>query len=170
MSEEKYYNFQDILRFLGIEREFESKEKRYPFNMGKEKVEFSWGQILIPKYGIREMVKNKIYDIPENPLFEIKMMYQMPFRVEGKSGSGIINKNISLTFRYGKEYKYGNINKSIYEVCFFVLENGIKTNDFYIITEDVIHEFMSYFVINNQWGLGAMKVCSTVSEKLKVKS
>lgn len=166
MKDEKYYDFQDILRFLGIKHEFEKKGKTYPFNRGKEKVEFSWGQILIPKYGIREMVKNKVSDISEKPISKILMMYQIPFKVEEENGSGIINKNISLTFRYDKEFKYGDVNKSIYEVCFFILERGIRTNDFYIITDDSIHEFMSWFVINNQCGLGAMNVCSTVSGKL----
>lgn len=121
------------------------------------------GQVIIPKYGIREMVQNKISDINEKPLSEIKMIYSIPFSINGES-FGSIYKNISLTFRYDKEYKYGDINKSIYEVCFWILDRAITTNDFYIISEDIVQEFMSYCVCCNQWGLGSLVVGSAPTE------
>ena len=96
------------------------------------------------------MVQNKVSDIKEKPISEIKMMYQIPFECEGKAG--LINKNISLSFRYDKEYKYGEITKSIYECCFWILEHAVRTNDFYIIKEDMVQEFFSRCVIDNQWG------------------
>lgn len=164
MEEKKYYGFQEILKFLSFEYEFDKPNRYYPFNRGKENVVFSWGQIIIPKDGILKMVQNKISDIKERPLSEIKMMYQIPF-IEYKK-CGVINQNISLGFRYDKTYKYGDINKSIYEVCFWILEHAIRTNDFYIITDDMIQEFMSYYVIDNQWGLGSKTVCSPWNEKM----
>src|SRR5574344_1530196 len=136
MDEKKYYGFQDILKFLSFEYEFDKPNRYYPFNRGRENVMFSWGQVLIPKDGIMEMVQNKISGIKEYPLTAIKMMYQVPFIENNKCG--VINQNISLGFRYDKTYKYGDINKSIYEVCFWILEHAIRTNDFYIITDDMI--------------------------------
>lgn len=167
-KEEKYYNFQEILKFLGFDYEFDTKNKIYPFNRGKENVHLSWGQIIISRHGIWEMVNNKISDIKEEPISEIKMIYNIPFyeNTDGKVGCGVISKNIRLTFRYDKEYKYGNISKSIYEVCFWILEHSKRTNDFYIITDDMIQIFMSYYVINNQWGLGSLEVCSPCVEKM----
>lgn len=114
------------------------------------------------------MVKNKISDINESRISEINMIYNIPF-YENKNGGincGVISKNISLTFKYDKQYKYGNINKSIYEVCFWILEHAKRTNDFYIITDDMIQEFMSYYVFNNQYGLGSLEVCSPCVEKM----
>ena len=40
-------------------------------------------------------------------------------------------------------------------------------NDFYILYSDYLFEFMSYFVINNQWGLGAEYVETSPVEDLK---
>ena len=102
-KEIRYYSFKEILEFLGFKRRFEDKNKKYPFNRGKENVAFSWGQVLIPKYGIREMVENKISNIDDAPLEEIKMMYQIPFSTD--NGIGVINKNISLSFRYDKQMR-----------------------------------------------------------------
>lgn len=166
--EEKYYNFQEILKILGFDYEFNKQNKTYPFNRGKENVYFSWGQIIIPKYGIWEMVNNKISDIKKEPISEITMIYNIPFyeNADQKAECGIISKNIRLTFEYDKEYKYGNISKSIYEVCFWILEHSKRTNDFYIITDDMIQIFMSYYVINNQWGLGSLEICSPYMEKM----
>lgn len=163
MEEELFRSFNQIMRFIGFNYEFDKENKEYPFSMGRENVIFQWGQILIPKYGIREMVENKISDIDDIPIKKITMMCQIPFKTD--KGIGVINRNISLGFRYDKTYKYGEINKSIYEVCFFVLEHATETNDFFIITNDYFHEFMSYFVINNQWGLGATVICSAPEEK-----
>lgn len=44
MGKERYYNFQDILKFLGFDYEFDRAVKIYPFNRGKENVYFSWGR------------------------------------------------------------------------------------------------------------------------------
>lgn len=169
VMEEKHYSFQDILEFLGFDYEFNKEEDQYPFNRNREDIYFSWGEIIIPKYGIKDMVKNKISDIEEKPISEINMIYNIPFYEESatRKHCGVISKNISLTFRYDKEYKYGAITKSIYEVCFWILEHAIKTNDFYIITDDLVQDFMSKCVINNQWGLGRMVVCSTPIETLR---
>lgn len=163
MKELEYYNFQRILKWLGFDYKFEKDHNQYPFNRGKENVTFSWGQMLIPKHGIREMVQNKISDIKDKPLNSIKMMYQMPFLTD--NGAGVINRNISLNFRYDKEWKYGDITKSIYECCFWILEHSEETNDFYIIKNDLVLDFLNACVVHNQWGLGAMVVCSTPSEK-----
>lgn len=162
-KERKYYVLDDILDWLSFDYHFEEGHKReYPFSRGKENVVFSWGQILIPRDGIRETVLNKLSDKPgKNPISEIHMIYQIPFKVKQKDGSfgsaGIINQDISLSFRYDKTYKYGDITKSIYEVCFYILEHAIRTNHFYIIN-DGIFEFMSDCVINNQWGIGSMVI------------
>lgn len=167
MEEKKYYSLKDVLNWLNFDYQFELK-KPYPFNRKREDITFSWGQILIPKKGIRETVQNKISDIKECPLDEIVMMYQIPFKVEDKhrnTNIGVINQDISLTFRYDKEYKYGNINKSIYEVCFYILENAVETNDFFIITSDSLFTFLSYYVIDNQWGIGALNVSSPPTSK-----
>lgn len=169
MSEEpKYQSFQDILRFLSFDYKFDTKDG-YPFNRDPKNVVFAWGQILIPKYGIREMVQNKISDIKECPIKEIKMMYQIPFiennpKNPSDIGLGVVNQNISLGFRYDKEYKYGEITKSIYEVCWAILEHSVKTNDFYII-KDYVQEFFSYYIIPNQWGIGATISGSMCKEK-----
>lgn len=166
MEDKKYYDMEDIFNFLGFNREFERKEI-YPFNRKPENLLFSWGQILIPRQGIREMVQNKISDIKEQPLKEIKMMYQVSFvdNTFDEPKSGIINQDISLTFRYDKAYKYGDIHKSIYEVCFYIFENAKFTNDFYILTDDMLFTFFSYYIIDNQWGIGHISVGSPCCEK-----
>ena len=46
-KELKYYSFQDILKFLSFDHEFERKDRKYPFNKSREKVEFSWGQVIM---------------------------------------------------------------------------------------------------------------------------
>ena len=163
MEEFKYYNFKEILKFLGFDYEFEKEHPQYPFSRGRDNVVFSWGQVLIPKYGIMEMVQNKISEIGDRPITEIKMMYQIPFFTN--EGVGLINQDISLGFRYDKQFKYGNITKSIYECCFWILEYATRTNDFYVIKDDLVQEFFSYCVIDNQYGLGPMVVCSSCNEK-----
>lgn len=166
IKEKIYYNFKDILKWLGFYSAFEWK-KEYPFTKDPSNVSFSWGQILIPSYGIYDVVKHKIKDTTSQiPINELHMMYNVPFLInEGnKSSCGIVNNDISLTFKYDKQHKYGNITKSIYEVCFYILEHAIRSNDFYLIVDTNIMDFMSYFVINNQWVRGAMTICSTCSE------
>lgn len=162
MKKRKYYVLDDILDWLSFDYRFDKNDKEYPFSKGRENVLFSWGQILIPREGIRETVLNKLSDKPgKNPISEINMIYQIPFKVKNKDGSfgsaGIINQDISLSFRYDKTYKYGDITKSIYEVCFYILEVAKRTNNFYIINDGVF-EFMSECVINNQWGIGSMVI------------
>lgn len=173
MEEAKYYNLQGILRFLNFDYKFQH-EKQYPFNRDPENLEFSWGQILIPKNGIKEMVQNKISDIKEYPLKKLVMMYQIPFIDKSKNGTsyctGVINQDITLSFRYDKEYKYGDINKSIYECCFYILEHATETNDFFIMTDDILLDFFSNYIINNQWGIGRTTVSSPPQEKYKVES
>lgn len=97
------------------------------------------------------------------------MLYQIPFKVDDKDSSdiGVINKNISLTFHYDKEWKYGDINKNIYETCFYILEYSEESNDFFIITDKFIQDFFSYYIVDNQWGLGAMYVSSPCVAKFK---
>ncbi len=168
---ERCYTFQNILNFFGFDIEFNKKDKQYPFNRGKDNIYFSWGQIIIPKLGIFETVQNKISDINTDPIFEINMIYNIPFYEDNKEKniktySGIININISLTFRYDKQYEYGDINRSIYEVCFWILEHAKRTNDFYIITDNNIQHFMSYYVFNNQWTLGSLNISSTCVERM----
>lgn len=166
MAEKKYYVLSDIFNFLSYDNEFERK-KTYPFNRKPENLLFSWGQVLIPAQGIKQMIQNKISDIDETPLKEIKMMYQIAFidKTFGEANTGIINQDITLTFRYDKTYKYGDINKSIYEVCFFIYDNAKFTNDFYVLTDDMLFTFFSYFIIDNQWGIGRMVVGSPCCEK-----
>lgn len=163
-NELTYYSFQDILNFIGIDYQFREDNMEYPFNRGKENVTFGWGQILIPAYGIKAMVENKILDIKDKPIKEIKMMYQIPFVENGTNRSGIINQNIQLEWRYDKVWKYGDITSSIYEVCYWILMHSDKTNDFYIIKDDMIQEFFSYCIIPNQWGLGRMLTASNPCE------
>lgn len=164
VGEPKYYSFQDILNFLGFDYKFSSKSGyEYPFTRDPKNVIFSWGQILIPKFGIRKTVQNKISDIEEIPLNEITMMYQIPFVVVDNRNRktldrlqcGIVNQDISLGFRYDKQYKYGDITKSIYEVCYYITEHAVETNEFFIIPYDFINDFFSYYIIPNQWGIGA---------------
>lgn len=164
-KERNYYVLDDILDWLSFDWRFKENNKEYPFNRGKENVVFSWGQILIPRQGIRETVMNRLSDKPgKNPISDINMIYQIPFKVKQKDGTfgsaGIINQDISLSFRHDKEYKYGTITKSIYEVCFYIIEHAMVTNHFYIINEGVF-EFMSDCVINNQWGIGSMIINHT---------
>lgn len=160
-----YMSFQDILNFLGFSYKFNLRNGYgYPFNQDPKNVIFSYGQILIPKKGIRQMVQNKISDIAETPLKEITMMYQIPFVVvdnrEKKTfdryKSGVINQDITLEFRYDKQYKYGDITKSIYEVCYYITEHATETNEFFILQYEFINDFFSYYIIPNQWGIGSI--------------
>lgn len=163
----KYQSFQDILRFIGFDYFFsdDNKHRKYPFNRGADKVVFSWGQIIIPKYGIKEMVQNKISDIEEKPIEKIAMMYQIPFTEEDTNKAGVINQDISLQWRYDKTYKYGEISKSIYEVCYWITTHSIETNDFFLVYEDMVQECFSTCIVPNQWGLGAMEITAPCCEK-----
>ena len=167
----KYYSFQDILKWLNFDYEFKNHEKgNYPFNRDPKDVRFGWGQIIIPKEGIRQVVQNKVSDIEELPIQSIKMDYAIPFMVTKKNdfGLGVIHQDIKLSFRYDKEWKYGDITKSIYEVCFWILMNAKETNNFFIIEDDAVQGFMSECVINNQWGIGSMHANGCVTETLEL--
>lgn len=82
-----------------------------------------------------------------------------------KENLGVIAINVSLSFRYDKIYKYGDINKSIEEVCYAIIRNAKVTNDFYIIDDSYFGEFMSNFVMNNQWGIGRDLTISSFTRK-----
>lgn len=164
MEETKYYNFEKMIKWLNFAYFL---RKEFPFNRNDlENIKCNWGMLLIPSKGIEEVIQNKISDVKDdkNQLKELVMMYQIPFEYKGKVG--IINKNISLTFRYDKEYKYGDINKSIAECCYYIEKHAKKLNDFYILYPDYLFEFMSYFVINNQCGLGAEYIDNSPIENL----
>lgn len=155
----KYYNFQDILKILNIDHEFDIN-KKFPFNKGKENVHFHNDKIIIPDYGIYEMVKNKISDIKDYPISKINMIYDIPYYCNdnGNIKVGTITKDISLAF-YDKKFKYGNINnKSIFEVCLYITQNAIKTNNFFIIPSDIVPIFMSFYIFNNQYGVGITNI------------
>lgn len=167
MSELKYYCFEDIIKFLGLDFKFQWKPREYPFNKDPKDISCSWGQILIPEKGIRDTIINKLSDngsLERPSLTELNMVYQIPFMHEDRTG--IINQDISLTFRYDKTYKYGDITKGIAEVCFYILEYGTKTNGFYIITDDCIQSFFSNCIIPNQWGIGSTFVSSPCCENM----
>ena len=163
--------FQEVLDFLSFDYKFGSKNYDYPFNKNREDVTFAWGQLCIPKFGIREVVTNKISDINELPIEELKMLYQIPFVWQKQNDEphfGIVNENISLTFRYDKTYKYGDVTKSIYECCFFIVDRATETNDFYILEDEALMQFFREYIIPNQWGLGATHTTSGLREKYHV--
>ena len=108
--------------------------KEYPYNRNIEDIEFMYGYIVIPRYGIEKIVQNKISNIKEEVLDEITMLVQIPFINEGKIG--VIAVNVSLSFRYDKQFKYGDINKSIAECCYFIEKHSKVMNDFYILYSD----------------------------------
>lgn len=49
-------------------------------------------------------------------------------------------------------------------------DNAKMTNDFYILSDDNIFPFMSYYVIDNQWGIRRTTVSHTPKEKYQIKS
>lgn len=50
---------------------------------------------------------------------------------------------------------------------FWILDKAVETNDFYIIANDMLQEFMSYCVCCNQWGLGSLVIGSSPTEYLR---
>ena len=169
MEEKKYYNFEDIMEWLNFEYFLRDK---FPFKRGDyENIKAGWGMLIIPREGIEETVEialnniNKPFEKEQKyPLKEISMIYQIPFTYN--DSLGIINKNISLTFRYDKEYKYGDINKNIAECCYAIIKYGKRMNDFYIIEGEYLFNFMSDYIINNQWGLGCENLTTFVTKDL----
>ena len=171
--EYKYYNTAEILDFLGLALKFESDSyKDYPFEENLKDMIFGYGYITIPKEGIEKVVQNKISNKEYNNILdEIKMLVHIPFYCKRTENFGNIIVNLTIGFRYDKQYKYGDITKSLPEVCYAIEKWGKKTNDFYIIDEDYINEFMSNYVMDNQWGIGATRITSspqvTVNEKFE---
>lgn len=162
-KEYKYYNTVEILDFLGIKYDFENNEgKQYPFKDKPSNIIFNYGYITIPREGIEKIIQNKISNKDYNNILkEIKMLVHIPFYCKRTKNTGTIITNVTVGFRYDKEYKYGDVKKSLPEVCYAIENMGEKTNDFYIIDEENINYFMSNYVIDNQWGIGAMKVVTS---------
>ncbi len=173
MEDYKFYNTVEILDFLGIKYDFENNEgKQYPFKDKPSDIIFNYGYITIPRAGIEKIIQNKISDKDYyNILDEIKMLVHIPFYCKRTKNTGTIIVNVTVGFRYDKEYKYGDVNKSLPELCYAIEKYGRKTNDFYIINDDNINYFMSNYVIGTQWGIGAMEVVTSpqviVDDKFK---
>lgn len=159
---EEWKNTAKILDFLGIKYEFEREgDKDYPFWKGLENIQFFTPYITIPQKGIEQVVLNKLSDeenIEERKkeIKEIEMLVHIPYLIKNENQASNLIVNLSLGFRYDKEWKYGDINKNKAEVCYAIMKYAKKTNDFYIIDSENFNNFMSYYVMNNQWGIGAM--------------
>ena len=121
------------------------------------------GEIIIPKKGIRETVTNalSISKKTEILLDELKFLWIIPYKLDkvspitnGKiSTYGNIYQNISLTFRYDKIWKWGEITNTIEECCFFILEYAKDVGDFYVITgKNNVQDFINEVIIPNQYG------------------
>lgn len=166
--EQKYYTTTEILKFLGIDYEFEKqRRKEYPFEDKPSDIIFNWGYITIPREGIEKIIQNKISDKEYHGILkEIKMLVHIPFYNKRTENTGTIITNLTVGFRYDKEYKYGDVTKSLPEVCYAIEKWGKETNDFYVINSDYMHEFMSYYVIPAQWGIGATQVISSPQVKI----
>ena len=89
------------------------------------------------------------------------MLVHIPFYCKRTKNTGTIIVNVTVGFRYDKEYKYGDVNKSLPELCYAIEKYGRKTNDFYIINDNNINYFMSNYVMGTQWGIGAMEVVTS---------
>jgi len=163
MEDYKFYNTVEILDFLGIKYDFENNEgKQYPFKDKPSDIIFNYGYITIPRAGIEKIIQNKISDKDyHNILDEIKMLVHIPFYCKRTKNTGTIIVNVTVGFRYDKEYKYGDVNKSLPELCYAIEKYGRKTNDFYIINDNNINYFMSNYVMGTQWGIGAMEVVTS---------
>ncbi len=163
MEDYKFYNTVEILDFLGIKYDFENNEgKQYPFKDKPSDIIFNYGYITIPRAGIEKIIQNKISDKDyHNILDEIKMLVHIPFYCKRTKNTGTIIVNVTVGFRYDKEYKYGDVNKSLPELCYAIEKYGRKTNDFYIINDNNINYFMSNYVMGTQWGIGAMEVATS---------
>lgn len=161
-EETKYYNFKDLMKWLNFAYFLRDE---YPFKRKDlENIKAGWGMLIIPRKGIEETIEAKLSGNEEMPLKKISMLYQIPFTYNDKPG--VISKNIDLTFRYDKTYKYGEINKNIAECCYFIQKYSKRMNDFYILDNEFVFEFMSYYVIDNQWGLGSETISTFVTEDL----
>ena len=163
-GEGKYYNFEEMIRWMNFAYFLRDE---YPFNRKDlENIKVGWGMLVIPRKGIEDTIKAQLRGgNTVLPLTEIHMLFQLPFIYDNKPG--VISKNISLTFRYDKEYKYGDINKNIGECCYFIDRWATKHNDFYVLDNEMLFEFISYYVINNQWGLGSESISTSPTENLE---
>ena len=163
-GEGKYYNFEEMIRWMNFAYFLRDE---YPFNRKDlENIKVGWGMLVIPRKGIEDTIKAQLRGgNTVLPLTEIYMLFQLPFIYDNKPG--VISKNISLTFRYDKEYKYGDINKNIGECCYFIDRWATKHNDFYVLDNEMLFEFISYYVINNQWGLGSESISTSPTENLE---
>lgn len=165
MNKEPIYRTEKkMFEALGLKRQFESKHfNNYPFNFNIEDFEFQWASVLIPRGDIEKILWRKTRDENYNDLnTDIKMVAQIPF-LRGNAHFGIINVNLSLSFRYDKQFKYGDVTKTLAETCLFILKNSKKSNDFFMLESDVASEFLNYYVLNSQYGLGAITATSAPS-------
>lgn len=168
MEEKKYYTEKDLIKFLGIKNMFDSEgKKEFPYFLNIEDLDFMWPRVVIPKGDIHEIVLAKIQDREYKGERKLKMLVELPYRVikEGTNHNnklGIISVEVGLTFRYDKEYKYGDINHSLAEVCYYIERNARETSYFYFIEDDTVFNFMSYYVIDNQWWIGKCITSSSV--------
>lgn len=93
------------------------------------------------------------------------MLVHIPFYCKRTKNTGTIIVNVTVGFRYDKEYKYGDVKKSLPELCYAIEKYSRKMNDFYVI-EDEFNYFMSNFVMDTQWGIGAMQVVASPQIKI----
>lgn len=168
MKEKRYYCAEEVLKFLGLDYEFTKKAPEYPFNRGCENVQFQWPSIIIPKGNIEKALLNKVRNVSNDFKSEIKMLIQIPFIVKSED-TGVININLSLEWRYDKQYMRGDISTTFEEVCLYVFDVAVRSNDYYIINSELGIDFMSYYVIPNQWGIGRLVVSSACMVKLNPK-
>lgn len=165
----KFYSQNEILEFLGIIDDFKNAEKYnkpYPYKDNLEDLVFNYFYITIPKQGIHQAVQDKISqkynnEIAVSALNEINMLVHIPFYCERTKNTGCFIVNLTIRFRYDKTYKYGDITKSLPEVCYAIERHAKELNDFYILNEYYATEFMSNFVMHNQWAIGATEIIST---------
>lgn len=161
-----------ILDFLGVRYEFERKgEKKYPFCKGIESIQFFTPYITIPQKGIEQVVLNKLSDVDDieqrrNEIKEIEMLVHIPYLVKEENNVSNLVINVSLSFCYDKTYKYGDITRNKAEVCYAIMKYAKRTNDFYVIHSEEFNNFMSYYVINNQWGIGTMMNIENIRENI----
>lgn len=169
---EEWKNAAEILDFLGIRYEFEKDgKKEYPFWKGIENIQFFTPYITISQKGIEQVVLNRLPDEEnleerKNEIKEIKMLIHIPYLIKNENSVGNLLVNVSLGFRYDKTYKYGDIRKSKAEVCYAIMKYARKTNDFYVIDSMNFNDFMSYYVMNNQWGIGTMLITEHLQEDI----
>ena len=142
MSKNEYYNINDIFNILGITREFEHKCPEFPFNYGADKVKFGWGNIIIPKNGIRKTILNKLKDESSDlDLKEINMMYSIPFIVSDYGhikGSvlvliTVINGNMVILKSRSTKYVFIFMNMELRQMIFISYKMTMYRNSYHIM-------------------------------------